>query len=204
MRTNRLMCFAIIVAALWMAVNTQAQALSASPAAGPVGTDPGVQQGDRVVPVGDNDARTSSGSSTAMPAAGRAAPPEEGGGGAVTGNHTGPLEISAYRLAYISEWQRWALVLRPAPGQMVSPAERAVQKVEILRVLDMASDLRGEATANAGRAAARKEIRTLVAQTPVENWNAMAASVENQAAALRAEVQGKAADSFSVLTSSTV
>jgi hypothetical protein len=68
----------------------------------------------------------------------------------------------------------------------------------------MASDLRGEATVNAGRASARKEVRTLVAQTPVENWNTMAASVENRAAVLRAELQGKAADSFSVLTSSTV
>ena len=74
----------------------------------------------------------------------------------------------------------------------------------MLRVLATASDARGDAATNAGRAAARRELRLLLSQTEVENWNTMAAFVKKRAAVVRAGVNADGtAGNFSLLESGT-
>lgn len=205
MRRNRLMCFAIIVAAsLWTAANTQAQTSSALRPAAPITADSGHQRVDGAATVtANNQAQTPSGvlgSLTVSPIATDPAPLKPPRVFPVTDDIPEMASTPAYRLAYVSEWQRWALILREDPKRLASAAVQTAAKAEILRVLDTASDARCNTATAAGRGAARKEIRMLVAQTRVENWNTMAAFVEKRAAALRANVNhDEAIDSFSVL-----
>jgi hypothetical protein len=101
------------------------------------------------------------------------------------GDETVIASMFRQRLAYASEWERWALVMRGGSSRRASPAGRDAERAEILRGLGAASDERGDAATVAGRVAARKALRTLLVETQPENRASLLEYVEERAALLR-------------------
>jgi hypothetical protein len=93
------------------------------------------------------------------------------------------------RLAYASEWERWALVMREDPSHYRSPAEREGERAEMLRVLPQDPNEQGDAATVAGRMAARRALASLLAQTTAANWASLLGYVEERAASLQRHAQ---------------
>ena len=109
------------------------------------------------------------------------------------GDETVIASMFRHRLAYATEWERWALVMRGGSSRRASPAGRDAERAEILRGLGAASDERGDAATVAGRMAARKALTALLAQAASENRAALLEYAEERSASLRLHAQRQGA-----------
>jgi hypothetical protein len=93
------------------------------------------------------------------------------------------------RLAYASEWGRWALVMREDPTHYRPPAMREGERAEMLRVLPQDPNERGDAATVAGRMAARRALASLLTQTTAANRASLLEYVEERAVSLGQHAQ---------------
>jgi hypothetical protein len=105
------------------------------------------------------------------------------------------------RMAFASEWGRWALVMGGSPSQRTIPAGPGAERADMLRGLKAPSNERGDTATVLGRMAARKALTTLLAQALPENGASLREYVEERSASLRLHAQRTGTDaSFSAVS----
>ncbi len=110
--------------------------------------------------------------------------------GTAAGDEAQIASIFRGRLAYASEWARWALIMQEDPSQIESPAARDAERAEMIRILPEDPDERGDAATVAGRMAARRALGSLLAQAQTErNRAALQAYVQERAVVLQQHAQ---------------